>query len=166
MTAMHASMKHINSDSGLNRVLLGIAAFVMFMMMSLTFIDVLGRYLLRSPIPGAFELIQFMMPFLIFTVLPVISKEDGHITVTVLDSFVPPHVQWAQKLIVQTGSIAAIALVGWCLWHQGQSLNEGRYISGYLEWPIGPVAHGMSILCFATLLVQLVKLYRHLRSHD
>ena len=165
MTAMHASMKHINSDSGLDRVLLGIAAFVMFMMMSLTFIDVLGRYLLRSPIPGAFELIQFMMPFLIFTVLPVISKEDGHITVTVLDSFVPTYMQWAQKLFIQAGSMAAIALVGWCLWHQGQSLNEGRYVSGYLEWPIGPVAHGMSFLCFITLMVQSTKLWRHLRSN-
>ena len=109
---MKASLPHVNSDSGLDRVLLGIAAFVMFMMMALPFIDVLGRNLLRAPLPGAFEMIQFLMPFLIFTVLPVISKEDGHITVTVLDSFVPPHVQWAQKLIVQTGSVAAIAQVG------------------------------------------------------
>ena len=165
MTTLKASLPHVNSDSGLDRVLLGIAAFVMFMMMALTFIDVLGRYLLRSPLPGAFEMIQFLMPFLIFTVLPVISKEDGHITVTLLDSFVPPHVQWAQKLIVQTGSVAAIALVGWCLWRQGQSLNEGRYVSGYLEWPIGPVAYGMSFLCFVTLMVQSTKLWRHLRSN-
>ena len=72
----------------LDRLLLGVAAFVMFMMMALTFTDVLGRYLLRSPLPGAFEMIQFLMPFVIFTVLPVITKEDGHITVTVLDGLV------------------------------------------------------------------------------
>ena len=153
-------------EAPLDRLLLGIAAFVMFMMTALTFTDVLGRYLLRSPLPGAFEMIQFLMPFLIFTVLPVITKEGGHITVTVLDGLVPPRVQWAQTLVVQASSAAAIALVSWCLWAQGQSLTEEHYVSGYLEWPIGPVAHGMSILCCATLLVQLVKLYRHLRSHD
>ena len=149
----------------LDRLLLGIAAFVMFMMMALTFTDVLGRYLFRSPLPGAFEMIQFLMPFVIFTVLPVITKEDGHITVTVLDGLVPPRGQWTQTLVVQASSAAAITLISWCLWAQGRSLTEGRYVSGYLEWPIGPVAYGMSILCFTTLLVQLIKLSRHLRSH-
>ena len=70
----------------LDQTLLSISAFVMFVMMALTFIDVLGRYIFAAPLPGAFEMIQFLMPFLIFAVLPILTKEDSHITVTFLVS--------------------------------------------------------------------------------
>lgn len=149
----------------LDQTLLGISAFVMFVMMALTFIDVLGRYIFAAPLPGAFEMIQFLMPFLIFAVLPILTKEDSHITVTVLDSILSPRVRWMQALVVQAASGVAVGFVCWCLWEQGQKLNAGLYVSGYLGWPIGPVAYAMALLCFITLLVQIVKLWHHLKSH-
>jgi TRAP-type C4-dicarboxylate transport system permease small subunit len=150
----------------LDQTLLSISAFVMFVMMALTFIDVLGRYIFAAPLPGAFEMIQFLMPFLIFSVLPILTKEDSHIMVTVLDSILSPRVRWIQALFVQTASGVAVGFICWCLWEQGQKLNEGLYISGYLGWPIGPVAYAMAALCFITLLVQIVKLWHHLKSYD
>ena len=149
----------------LDQTRLRISAFVMFVMMALTFIDVLGRYIFAAPLPGAFEMIQFLMPFLIFAVLPILTKEDSHITVTVLDSILSPRVRWIQALVVQTASGVAVGFVCWCLWEQGQKLNAGLYVSGYLGWPIGPVAYAMALLCCITLLVQIVKLWHHLKSH-
>ncbi len=146
------------SRSPLDRVLLGLAGLVMFLMMALTFIDVVGRYLVRSPVPGTFEMIQFLLPWLIFSVLPVITKEETHITVTVLDGVVSERVRWIQGLVIQIVSGAVIGLVSVALWRQGTALTAGGYISGYLEWPLGPVAYALSALCFLTLLVQLGKI--------
>jgi len=86
--------------------------------------------------------------------------------VTVLDSILSPRVRWMQALVVQVASGVAVGFVCWSLWEQGQKLNEGLYVSGYLGWPIGPVAYAMAALCFITLLVQIVKLWNHLKSHD
>ena len=141
--------------SPLDRLLLGLAGVVMFLIMALTFVDVVGRYVVRSPIPGAFEMIQFLLPWLIFSVLPVITKDDTHITVTLLDDVIAARLRWFQHLAVHVASAGVIALVCVALWRQGAALTAGRYVSGYLEWPIGSVAYAMSGLCFLTLLVQL-----------
>lgn len=143
------------SRSWLDRLLLGLAGTVMFLMMALTFTDVVGRYLVRSPVPGTFEMVQFLLPWLIFSVLPVITKDETHITVTVLDSAISERGRRIQTLAIQVLSAAVVGLVCVALWRQGTSLSAGRYVSGYLEWPLGPMAYALSALCFLTLLVQL-----------
>ena len=153
------------SRSALDRALLGVAGVVMFLMMALTFIDVLGRYLMRSPVPGTFEMIQFLLPWLIFTVFPVITKNETHITVSALDSVIPEGLGRIQRVAIQVVSAAVIALVGWALWRQGAALDDGRYVSGYLEWPIAPTAYAMSMLCFLTLLVQLARIRQEWLKH-
>src|SRR3546814_8744945 len=49
-----------------------------------TFVDVVGRYVFNSPLPGALELTEIMMASLIFTILPVVSARSDHITVDLL----------------------------------------------------------------------------------
>ena len=141
-----------------DRVLLGLASVVMFLMMALTFVDVLGRYLVRFPVPGTFEMIQFLLPWLVLAVLPVITKNETHITVSVLDGVFSDRVRRIQRLAIQIFSAAVIVLVCVALWRQGSALSAGRYVSGYMAWPLAPMAYAMSTLCFLTLLAQLAKI--------
>ncbi|SVB94388.1 uncharacterized protein METZ01_LOCUS247242, partial [marine metagenome] len=48
-------------ELGLDKVLGFLAALVLMLLMIITFIDVLGRYLFSAPLPGAFELTEIMM---------------------------------------------------------------------------------------------------------
>ena len=48
-----------------NRVLAGISNIVLFAMMVLTFVDVWARYGFNAPIPGGFEITEFLLVILV-----------------------------------------------------------------------------------------------------
>jgi TRAP-type C4-dicarboxylate transport system permease small subunit len=60
---------------------LGVAASaILFALMSLTFVDVLARYVFNRPIRGAFEVTELLLLVLIFAGLPLVSHADEHVT--------------------------------------------------------------------------------------
>src|SRR3546814_2116480 len=63
----------------IEKVVCGFAATILFCLMVCTFVDVVGRYVFNSPLPGALELTEIMMASLIFTILPVVSARSDHI---------------------------------------------------------------------------------------
>ena len=65
-------------------VLGGIVAVLLMAMMLITVVDVVGRYAVKQPVPGAYELIELMLAILIFMALPLVCLKDENITVTVL----------------------------------------------------------------------------------
>ena len=62
-----------------------VLAVLVFAMMVLTFLDVLGRQALNSPVPAAFEITEVMMGFTVYLGLPVISARREHLTIGLLD---------------------------------------------------------------------------------
>src|SRR3546814_13262355 len=68
----------------IEKVVCGFAATILFCLMVCTFVDVVGRYVFNSPLPGALELTEIMMASLIFTILPVVSARSDTITVDLL----------------------------------------------------------------------------------
>ena len=58
-----------------------ISCVVIFVMMVLTFIDVIGRYAFHKPIFGGTEAISTLLALTIFSGLGVINARDDHITV-------------------------------------------------------------------------------------
>jgi TRAP-type C4-dicarboxylate transport system permease small subunit len=150
--------------SWLDRTLLIIVAAVMFAMMALTFVDVFARYLFASPVPGAFEIIQFMMALVIFCALPVVTRKEAHITVGLFEAFMVGRIGWVRRLGVLLFSAAVIALIAFQMWRQGDQLREGQHITGFLEVPIAPIAYAMSVLSWITLVIVAGMIWRHLRG--
>ena len=147
----------------LDRALLIIVASVMFAMMALTFVDVFARYLFAAPIPGAFEIIQFMMALVIFCALPVVTRKETHITVGLFEAFMVGRIGWVRRLGVLTFSALVVLLLAYQMWRQGDQLREGQHITGFLEVPIAPIAYTMSVLSWITLVVLAAMIWRHLR---
>lgn len=147
-------------------VLGGIMAFVVFAMMALTTVDVTARYVFSAPVPGGFEIMQFMMALVIFTALPLVTWNGGHIVVSIFDGFFKGAVRYVQRLFALTVSAVAIAVICWRMWKQGDVLADGDQITGFLEWPIAPIAYAMSVLAAITLVIVLVLIWRHLRGED
>ncbi len=63
-----------------------VASAALFILMLMTFSDVLMRSILNAPIEAATELTRLLMAIMVFSVLPVISAKDTHIVVDLLDS--------------------------------------------------------------------------------
>src|SRR5258706_13302114 len=69
---------------------LGVAASaILFVLMLVTFTDVVSRYLFNWPLRGAFEATELMLLVLIFAGLPLVSHADEHVTMDFIDRVLP-----------------------------------------------------------------------------
>jgi len=61
------------------------ASLILFCMMTLTFVDVVARYLFNRPLAGAFEVTELMLLVLIFAGLPLVTHAREHVTMDFID---------------------------------------------------------------------------------
>lgn len=129
-----------------------IAAFVM----AVTFVGVVMRYGLRSPLMGGFEMIEIGMGLIVFTALPWMVRQGGNIRVTVLSDMFPT---WLGRLADFTGQIVGAVLMGfiaWRVWLQGDRLLTYNEVTMELRVPKGLIAQGMSVMLALTAVAFLV----------
>src|SRR5207237_4001843 len=67
------------------RLLQWLAAATLFALMAVVSVDVVGRYLFNRPLPAGYELVQVLMGLMVFTALPLISRQNDQITIGLLD---------------------------------------------------------------------------------
>lgn len=63
-----------------------VSSLALFLLMVMTFFDVLLRSTINSPIEAATELTRIFMAIIVFSVLPVVSANREHITVDLTDA--------------------------------------------------------------------------------
>ena len=151
-------------DGPFETVLMAIVATTVFLMMAITFVDVAGRYLFSAPIPGGFELIEFLMPLSIFAGLPIITRRRTHIVVSIFDRWFRGGIGEVRRLIVDGASLAVVAFIAERMWSQGDGLAEAQIESGYLEWPVAPAAYAISVLSVVTCVVLGLMLFHDLKT--
>ncbi len=130
----------------LHRLFEPLVSIALFFMMALTFFDVIGRYLFKSPIIGALELTEFSMAIVIFLGLVLLTSQEGHVTVDLLDSFVPDKIKPVQKVAINLINLAVMAVISWKLWIKAQDAAEYGDRTEYLSMPLSPLIYFMSIM--------------------
>ena len=140
--------------------ILGIAASVLlFAMMCLTFVDVVARYLLNSPIRGGFEVTELMLLVLIFAGLPLVSHGDEHVTMDFIDRMLPPG---AVAILIRLVHALVAAMFFFLTW---QMLIKAGRIAAYgdttdvLRILIGPFVYFMAAMIALTALVHVYKVF-------
>ena len=76
-----------------SKIFNSIAAGVLTAMMILTGFDVTLRYIFNRPIPGSYEITQYMMPIVVVFGLAYCALEEGHVRVELLTSRFPVRAQ-------------------------------------------------------------------------
>jgi TRAP-type C4-dicarboxylate transport system permease small subunit len=137
------------------RALTAMVSIVMFAMMMLTTADVAGRALFNRPIEGSFEIVTFLLAILIFSSLPLITWDEKHITVNLFERWIKGRVQRVLDVVLSAVSTVVVAGVTDRMWIQGNLMAEGQHITGFLEWPIAPIAYFMAVLSGLTTLILL-----------
>ena len=130
----------------MGRLIEPLVSVVLFIMMALTFVDVIGRYIFNSPIIGGLELTEFSMAIVIFLGLVLLTSQEGHVTVDLLDSFVPDKIKTIQKIIINLINLIVMGIISWQLWIKAKDAAEYGDRTEYLFIPLSPLIYFMSIM--------------------
>ncbi len=130
----------------LHRLFEPLVSIALFFMMALTFVDVIMRYLFNSPIVGALELTEFSMAIVIFLGLILLTSQEGHVTVDLLDNFIPTKIKSIQNVIINLLNLAVMVVISRQLWIKAKDAAEYGDRTEYLFIPLSPLIYFMSII--------------------
>lgn len=137
------------------QILLAIGAAVLAAMMFLTAADVVMRYILNRPIPGAFELAEYMMAFIVPFGIAYCAAQKGHVTVELFIKNTPKSFQKILGLITSFITLIFAALVAWQnILYIGETYTDHLASSVLLipAYPfIIPVSIGIGAYAFITM---------------
>jgi TRAP-type transport system small permease protein len=142
------------------RVLAGLAATSLFLMMALTFVEVVARYFLAAPISGSEEVKSFLLGITIFSALPLVTWQQRHIAVRSLAAFLKGRALSAQRAIVLAGATAGLAFVAYLLADQAHAMYLDGTLTTYLDLPEAPIVALFALLAVLASLIALVLLLR------
>ena len=108
---------------------------MLLIMMLLGSADVLGRYFLRKPITGAFELTEILLAGIVYFALAHTQRAKGHVAVSLFYSYLPEKLKLKVGLFNSIVSICIFGLISWrgimaaiSQWQQHRMVNN-------LGWP-------------------------------
>lgn len=149
----------------LSRTLGWFSALPVALIVILTFADVLGRYVFSSPVRGSLEMIEFAMALVIFTALPLITRQRGHVTVSLIDGMFKSSASRKLKTIVCDAiSALALSLLTWRLYIQGQDDLKSGSATIVLNLPHAPLSFALTFFAGLTTCLVLALIWQTLTN--
>jgi TRAP-type transport system small permease protein len=106
-------MSSIPKKQGVQQVVGWLLVAMLSAMVALTFTDVIGRRLFNTPVFGANDITEHLMALIIFSGLPLLTAQRGHLSIDLLDKWVlqPKWRVWHK--LVDVLIAAVLALTAW-----------------------------------------------------
>lgn len=124
--------------------------------MLLTVCDVVGRYFLSRPIPGALEVTELLLGALIFSALPLVTLRNEHIVIDLLDKVIPSWLVTVQSVVVAVFTSVCCAYLAYRLWVLADRLQGAGETTATLGIPIAPLAFAISVFVGLTAVTALL----------
>jgi len=135
-----------------------VTAILLFIMMMLTFVDVIGRYVFTAPVFGAAEMIQFLLAMTIFGGLCLVNARDEHITVELFEARLDRYIPRLRPIVVQLFSVVVMTIITIELYKFARDAQAIGTKTVVLEWPFAVVAFAVAGLCVVSLVAQVLGL--------
>ena len=153
-----------------DRTLGVVAAAIIMVMMFLTTIDVVLRYIFNSPLPGVYELQEFMLVGAVFLSLAYIQSLKGHIYVDLFTNRFSGRGQAILAIISHTVSFLIFALITWQAGLRAwTALITGQSREGLISYPLWPakwaLTIGVGFFCLRLALDIVMDCYDMRNSH-
>jgi TRAP-type transport system small permease protein len=137
---------------------LGVAASaILFFMMTLTFVDVIARYVVNRPVRGGFELTELGLLVLIFAGLPLVTHAGEHVTMDLIDRLLGARARAALGRLVELGCAALMFLLAWLMWRKAATIAGYGDVTDVLRIPIAPFVYFMTAMIGLSGLVHLAR---------
>lgn len=134
-----------------------LAAFALFFMMTMTFLDVILRSTISNPIESATELTRFCMAIIVFASLPIVSWKSGHIIVDLMDPFFGPRAAKLRDILIDL--ICGIVLF-WParrVWDLAERSRDFGDVTEYMGVPQHYIGWFISAFAFVTAITLVVR---------
>jgi TRAP-type C4-dicarboxylate transport system permease small subunit len=142
-----------------------IAATALFAIMLLTLVDVGGRKVISTSVPGSLELTELLMVVVIFAGMPLVSLRGEHVVFDSLDPLLERTLRRAQGLVVDVLVSALLAGVAWLMWSKAGQMASFGDTTAQLQIPQPPFVYLMSGLLGVTALIHLLLAFAPTTHH-
>ena len=137
-----------------------IAMVLLLLLMFLTVGDVVGRYMVGiipgfGPIPGTFELTEFMLAVAVLTAIGYTQVKREHISIDLVINKFPPRVRAIIDTITDFMSLVIFILVTWQTVKYARLLYVSHDVSAVLRLPVYPFLIVAAVGCFVFCLAML-----------
>lgn len=141
---------------GLRMVTAVLCGVLLIALTLVTVADVVGRYFLSRPLPGASEYTELLLMSIIFCGLPAVCLDDGHISVDLIVGKLRGWWERAQLVFARLFISVMLAIIAWQLWKHGTQLASYNEVTVYLRAPTGPFAKAAAVIAGACSIVTFV----------
>ena len=133
-----------------------IAGTALLAMMTITLLDVMGRYFLNAPLGFAFEMTQIGMAVVVFCALPSVTLHGKHVTAGLFDSFFKGRWLLYRDLLWLAVIAATCLALAWKLSALAERFVRYGDRTSVLELPVGWIAWlAVVMLCLSALAAGL-----------
>jgi TRAP-type C4-dicarboxylate transport system permease small subunit len=141
-----------------------ISSVAIAIMMVLTFVDVIGRYIFHSPVFGAGEMISSLLAIVIFAGLGVTNARDDHIVVELIDSQIRRMAPRLYDAVIQLFSVLAMGLIAFVLCEHALTSYHQEARTYVLEIPLFLTTGLVALLAFVSTLSMIAGIYLRMQS--
>jgi TRAP-type transport system small permease protein len=127
-------------------------------MMTLTFVDVVARYVFNRPLRGAFEVTELLLVVLIFGGLPLVSHADEHVTMDFIDKLLGRW-RYLWQRAIQAVSAAIMFLLTWLVWLKADRIQAYGDATDVLRIAYGPFVYFMALMIALAGMIHLYKAF-------
>ncbi|GHA21605.1 TRAP transporter small permease [Oceanisphaera arctica] len=152
----HVSRLWCSSAAALKRLLNLLAGLMLLLMMLITTVDVVGRYLFNKPMVGGSELIEIMLAASIFLILPTITWRQEHVSVDLVEPWLPRWLRVTRDRLYHLFMTAACAYMAMTVWKLAERADRYNSVSEYLAIPSAYAMYLIGISLCLTALTFLV----------
>ncbi len=143
------------------RILVALSIGLMLLIGS---VDVAARYIFDAPFAWALPVVGLLLGLTIFCGLPIISRDDEHITVGLLDRWVVGKGKKIQALVVHVLSLAALLFISERMFSYGTISLEDQTQHMMIDLSIWPYAYIFSAMALVSAVFVARKIYPSLRG--
>ena len=141
-----------------------VAAAFLFLMMSVTVVDVIGRYGFRMPLPASFELTEYLMGVLVFVAVPLAAVHDENIRINLFDRFMPAAILRMRAVAFNALAALVVLGIGWRVFVLAGKLLGYGDSTQTLRIPLAPLAYFIAASLALTAMVLLARAARAARG--
>ena len=148
------------------RLLAPIVWISLGLMLFLTFVDVMGRYVFGAPVRGALEVTEILMGLLIFAGLPIVTLRREHIVLGLIDTWLQrrPSLWRSRTVLVDMIAAAGESALAWFTGFQALDMYRYGNALPLLQWPTAPFVAFMSLMSAAAAAISIWQLVRTLKG--
>ena len=126
--------------------------------------DVIGRYLLNRPIPGAYELVEYLMAIIVPFSVAYSAAQKCHVGVDILVERLPRRIRAVVDVLTELITIILVGFLIWQGWVGFFEAQSSNIKSAVLQIPNSPFLLAVPLGFMAFVVFMLANIFATIRE--